>query len=117
MNPHTATLTELREWLAKEDGWRYETGPIWQWRKYNADGDMIRSLHPVSSDHPFPPTLDGAASAMPEGCLVECSRSYWWEEDMTAGQARVERTKDEITDRYRLAALCVQAEKENKHGN
>jgi hypothetical protein len=70
-NPDTMTITELRDWHAREDGWEYETGPVWQWRKYNEQGELVASLNPISDDHPFPATLDGAASAMPEGVAVD----------------------------------------------
>lgn len=124
MNPHTATLYELRDWLAKEDGWVYLDRKI-AWRKKSMMHDPCSNW-----GHPYPPTLDGAASAMPEG--------WWWQRDQgtepnpqglllkwVACQIGSDRWKivetrdtgDEITDRYRLAALCVMAEKESKHGN
>lgn len=121
MNPHTATLDELRDWLATDSGYK----------KLTMDGWLHPQQYPiVVAGHPYPRTLDGAASAMPEG--------WWWQRDQgtepnpqglllkwVACQIGSDRWKivetrdtgDEITDRYRLAALCRIAEKENKHGN
>jgi hypothetical protein len=114
MNPHTATLTEIRDWLARsrkytehcrQDGYN----SAWYWMK---DGEEV--------PHPFPPTLDGAASAMPEGWwwsrMVQIDLTHWWfAQDVNHRNTQfTPDTGDEITDRYRLAALCVQAEKENK---
>ena len=127
MNPHTATLDELRDWLATEDGWslrKYGRGQMWYPKGWPDCHELLHNEHPIS------PTLDGAASAMPEG--------WWWQRDLgtepnpqglllkwVACQIGSDRWKivetrdtgDEITDRYRLAALCVMAEKESKHGN
>lgn len=50
MNPHTATLDELRDWLACDDGPdKHAHG--W-WRSHQGD-------------HPYPPTLDGARKVNP----------------------------------------------------
>ena len=122
MNPDTMTLTELRDWHARNDGWRYETGPIWQWRKCNEQGELVASLNPVPDDHPFPATLDGAAAAMP--------LHWWWRKfdaprDITRWEAfrmdpdhivELAGTDCEITDRYRLGMKAKLAEKETKHG-
>jgi hypothetical protein len=70
--------------------------------------------------HPFPATLDGAASAMPEG--------WWWHKyhqtprglEYSAGRKGEKGytfapdTGNEINDRHLLAALAVQAEMETK---
>jgi len=126
----TATVDELRDWLAVDDGWtkRKATGhPImhpfppndykWFWDFKGTMGIW---------EHPHHHTRDGAADAMPDG--------WYWIRDGAATSHRpdglllrwvacergannwrvveVPDTGDEIADRYRLAVLCRLAERE-----
>lgn len=115
-NPHTATQQELRDWLAGEDGW-VKVKDV-----YGGDAWRKRSLlHDPHSNwsHPHPPTLDGAAAAMPVGWWwLRSELSYgetWWlagPPDMNLYTVKILDTGDEITDRYRLACLARVAMKE-----
>lgn len=127
-NPHTATNQELRDWLAREDGWKHA-------EPTQEECDRVASMsgiHPATGKywkkggrmtwiHPHPNTLDAAAGAMPEGwwwekCGCEELPSSWcgWRA-CKSGRSMivVPNTNDEITDRFRLAALAKMAEKEN----
>jgi hypothetical protein len=114
MNANTMTLSECRDWLAREDGWKleaYGTGHIWYPKGYPDCRTAIRG----AEDHPYPPTLDGAAGALPADLRVVISRDKlswgcqaWgrWVSVMVTG------APDEITARYRLAVSCRLASKE-----
>ena len=113
----TATLDELRDWLAGEDGWKHVLrhthasglGQMW-WQRDNGD---------ESFDHPHPPTLDGAAAALPEGWdwsrLLGFREWYAAQPDangrITGWGVTIPDTGNEIAARYRLAVLCRLAEK------
>ena len=118
MNPAqalTATLDELRDWLAGEDGWvDHTTCPDgWDSRPWKN-----HTTKASSQDHPHPPTLDGAAKALPEGWEWSRANGVWhgWHDLCTKACGCVEPstddTGDEIADRYRLAVLCRIAAKE-----
>jgi len=113
----TATLDKLRNWLAVDDGWheafrhRHASGvEQWCWERDGCD---------ESFDHPHPPTLDGAAAALPkrwELHLVHPDKRGWH----AAAKAgpwfdwryiSTDKEPDELTSRYRLAVLCRLAEK------
>ena len=111
-NPDTAPIDEVRDWL-RDELWTiglpddpYSCG-VWV-RKDGTPG------HWNTTHHPYPPTLDGAASAMPAGWTVCCTPRFW---DAFCNRphflVQVHRTACEIEDRYRLAAKAVQAEKGN----
>jgi hypothetical protein len=127
MNPDTMTLTELRDWHAREDGWEYMPN------KYVPDSKVAGYwFHPTMEntdvgDHPCAATLDGAASAMPKGWEWQRRRGYptpegsplFWEAfiwEPKHHKVYANDTGDEITDRYRLAMKAKLAEKEAKHG-
>lgn len=114
--PQPPTLDELRDWHAEQAGWKNQGRCKW----YNSRKDGIAA---TIYDHPFPPTLDGAASAMPEG--------WWWTRDggptpnpqglllkwsaMQIGANRwgvvtVPDTGNEVYDRYLLAQRAHEAE-------
>lgn len=139
-NPHTATLDELRDWLAGEDGWIKPGTPIedldWKprlgsWVRPRGDGEYEslgydrREPHMPVPVHPHPPTRDGAAAALPEGMRAErryCEHMSRWTwavlEQMPSDVwlyrvSWVPDTGDEITDRYRLACLARVAMKED----
>ena len=111
------TTDQIRDELARRAGWEFRSafGNHW-WRRVADGGD-----HEDSDDHPFPPTLDGAASAMPEG--------WWWSRYETVADGGkwcagprgglasvcVYDTGDPVHDLYALALACVRA-KENSNG-
>ena len=112
-DPHTMTTAQLCDWFAERAGWKYEPGvegdPVWHKR----DANWQRGHdHPDGSqyDHPFPPTRDGAAFAMPDGWLVTCTKRNWSAWSFRYGPVDVPRTNDEIRDRYLLAAEAVMKE-------
>lgn len=117
----TATLDELRDALAEMDGWiRLErSNDIFE---HKNTGEIHASDGEVA-DHPYPPTLDGADAAMPEGwtwcmCLdVAENEDGWYAWHKEAGERRsdgvyVPDTGNKIADLYRLAVLCRIAAKE-----
>ena len=119
MNPNTMTLDECRDWLAVATGYWLEAcdcdtctivgnGMLQCWRKA---GDSIR-YH----EHPIPPTLDAAASAMPEGWdWRRVGGEYLGGNKVNGGgivtRASVTDTDDEKLDRARLAVACRMAAK------
>lgn len=117
-NLQTMTPDQRRDWLAEQAGWKYEYTDhpgYFHWNKPGAGTD----------DHPFPATIDGAASALPEGWVWGRGRQasfvgdryewHWWAECNKSHYAvSTPDTGDEITDRYLLAALAVQAAMEAK---
>ena len=103
-DPNTATLDELRNWLAEDDGWQLHEDGLW----------YIPGEFPAK-DHPYPPTLDGAAKALPEGWkwsrdYGECWRAWVGLEPYV----EVPDTKSEIADRYRLAVMTRLAGRSNQ---
>lgn len=122
----TATLDELRDWLAGDDGWNYEplvvnddgavAGGWWRWVALSTLKARSWCKNPR---HPHPPTLDGAAAALPEGWawwrLLGFREWYAAQPDangrITGWGVTIPDTGDEIADRYRLAVLCRLAEK------
>ena len=63
----------------------------------------------VTFTNPFPPTLDGAASAMPKGWDWGRDMFSWVADKGTLGVS-CRRTGDETRDRYLLAAEAVMKE-------
>ena len=118
-DPNTATLDELRNWLAEDDGWQLHEDGLW----------YIPGEFPAK-DHPYPPTLDGAAKALPEG--------WWWTREGASASHRKDGlllkwsacqcgadkwgivetpdTGNEIADRYRLAVKVRLAGRSNPCG-
>ena len=113
--PNEMTAEECADWCANDDGW-YPLAPCRILWVHGTPED-----HDVTGEHPYPLTLDGAASAMPEGWS-------WWvnftQLDVPFIAAAIEwvtvhgeievRATDEITARYRLAVSCRMALKESK---
>lgn len=107
IDPHTAPIDTIRDWLAERAG---------------------LELHGPPSAHPFPPTLDGAASAMPVGWSIKIV-THKGNCQATAWPSRLDRLPSvhspynpivrfheattEMEARYRLAAACILAAKEN----
>ena len=114
--PQSPTLDELRDWHYRRKALADIGKPFSEmpWAEQHWDTDFMRR---VDSKpwllHPFPATLDGAASAMPEGW-------DWWRgeegwiaighnsNDVLA--VYVDDTGNEIYDRYLLAKLAWQKE-------
>lgn len=101
---------ELRDWHAIQKGWKNLGGGYWT-------PDKVPSYRLFS--HPFPQTLDGAASAMPEGwqwtrtwrntAAFSSKSVLTWSAWTTGKSCEVFDTKDEIHDRYLLAKLAKEA--------
>lgn len=136
-----ATVDELRDWLAGEDGWHKPGTPMpltggwcvataerqsfvyghW-WKAFppHVVGERQSTTLMRVYNHPHPPTRDGAAAAMPEGWawsrLLGFREWYGAKPDASGRIAgwgvTIPDTGDEIADRYRLAVLCRLAERE-----
>lgn len=104
------TTDELRDWHARRAGWIQVESDF--------EGELMWSKGPHKQwDHPMPPTIDGAASAMPPNWSWQRSEGKWW-----AGQIGATRWKcvqipetsitgeHEIHDRYLLAKLAWEQE-------
>lgn len=111
------TTDELRDWHARDAGW-VNTGEqrkcvdyrmLDLWRRNDASGE-----HSVLG-HPFPPTRDGAASAMPAGVSVRVSLfrtlDEWACVVMWNGMRLCATGDNEIHVRYEAAKLAKEAMK------
>ncbi len=126
MNPHTATLDEIRDWLAEQDGWELyiSSNGFATWHRGGFMPEEGERPYEQRQEHPFPITIDGAAAAMPNGWEwrrdFEVYEGTWrliwsafvWKTGVPI--VRLADTGDEIADRYRLAALARLAEKEER---
>lgn len=90
-------------------GWTYK---IWDyggeaWRRDCPERREYK-YHP---SHPFPATIDGAASAMPPGWDWSKDDDGWqtWEKGSMMQNLGLDDTGDEIHDRYLLAKLAWEA--------
>jgi len=135
MNPNTASLEELRDWLAERRGWKLVTSgtffgtnsdgskfpwrPTPDWPLWHLDKKELRE----GSNHPIPATLDAAAAAMPDGWTWERAieleadcELFWLGYPKNITRRCPERlvrlldTGDEIRDRYAMAVACIQAQ-------
>lgn len=99
----THTTDELRDWHATQDGWEMIRG---SWARTRLD----KPQKEWNVNHPYPATLDGAASAMPQGWHYLKTRSpmaqraYCFAENDIA-KVTIISTDDEIHDRYLLAKM------------
>ncbi len=110
-NPATMTVQEAMDFAAVAKGYHFsmdrEIGPI-GW----VDPDGV-----LCEDHPFRPTLDSAAAAMPERWCFSLERyetgytisAHSW--DMTKTVPTFE-ADTELLARWRLVVACMMAEKE-----
>jgi len=123
------TTDEIRDWLAADEGWLAPGSPF-----IDADGapyifpEWYHSSKTVLiGEHPHPPTLDGAAKALPGGWWWERSRNdgepewSWGDKEWRAFHPRaswvgVPDTDDEVHDRYNLAYEARKAQKEATNG-
>lgn len=113
MTPNTMTIDEVRDELARRDGWTY-TAP-------HKDTETGRVVHGVWSRgkstvcfHPVRATLDGAAAALRKGWTWMRDGTWWiavppgsvshW------NHVKVPDTGDPIADFFRLALSCRIAE-------
>lgn len=100
------TTGQVRDEIARLDGWTLEEDGMW----YKA-GEWPRK------EHPFPPTLDGAASALPKGWEWTLAYHYdgvkrWAAQDKNCRNTQMKaNTGNEIYDRYALALAAMKAER------
>ena len=112
-----ASLNVLRDWLAQDDGWK----PV---VNFDTERWVRAGERPIFS-HPYPATIDGASSAMPEGWtwqrVLHRLNLEWWAQHFDYHHAFRGRSElsisildsgDEILDRYRLAVLARLAMRE-----
>lgn len=130
MNPNEMTLDQCRDWLAEDDGWRTETRSVAHvdvcnhQNSFRADVQFWfrRKDDPGTRLHPFPPTIDAIAAAMPEGWKIEVEShvgklgwiaSGWLigMEDMMWESLHAD---TELLARARLAVACRMAERGSK---
>lgn len=107
MTPLEMTLDQCREWCAVD----------MLHHQLDALGSRARSEDYYRDPPPCPPTLDGAAAALPEGwklrTLYQCDTGWVCSAMLNAGNIRgLVDQPDEITARYRLAVACRMKEKE-----
>lgn len=122
MNPQTMTLDEVRDELARMDGWEVEFGSF-MYTDYSTGTTHVGVQRWLDVDgvkesfrHPHPATLDGAAAALPKGWNISmqippnmrCEIAGF----KTDRDAVYVYAPDEITARYRLALACRIAEME-----
>ncbi len=117
MNPNDMTAQQAADWCAKDDEWNYEPAQVdglgatahywWRYTIHAAHGGRT-----YASVHPHPPTLDGAAAALPEGWAWWKDATDWIAQAPHSEFVYVRDTGDETADRYRLAVLCRLAAKE-----
>lgn len=113
-DPSKMTLDECRDWVAENSGeWTRKGGMRWCHRVWHRLGSGQKR-------HPFPPTIDAAAEAMPEGwdwsvCKgMDVSRNYSaeaFDTKATNGHEFVEDCETELLVRWRLVVACRLAEK------
>jgi hypothetical protein len=128
MNPNTMTCDECRDELARRKGWTWDASFVWHgtgrgaWVKRGTPTDDTQTIE-WTIVHPYPPTLDGAAAAMPEGRSVRVNQEprhkltpHWLvnavdiHEDGGRGYVMIDaEAEDELTARYRLAVACRMA--------
>jgi len=131
MSPNTMSLKDCQGWLAAQDGWfSPEAVPefVPDHQRAFAVGRWTREIGSegleFTSFHPYPPTLDAAAAAMPEGWyfmlgmglpkdLGGSGVGFWCDafkprEDNTNIRVAAD---TEILARFRLAVACRLAEK------
>jgi len=111
------TLDELRDWHARRAGWTYHPnlsgiggGP----NQHPATGAVWTRGNESVWVHPFPPTIDGAASAMPKGRTGARYMDYYNGWVWICGKASCYDTGNEIHDRYLLAKLAWEQETRNE---
>jgi hypothetical protein len=120
MNPDTMTLAEMADWCMHDDGWRHKPAGgnsykgLETWNRFEGERHVAETYV-----HPFSPTLDGAASALPEGwklfALEDVGPISGWSSSAVRHTGKTRQVfahgKDEITTRYRLAVKARLAAK------
>lgn len=113
----TATIQQLMDYCALANGWRRvpdEESRGHEFKKWHKWGEGYEF-------HPFEAGLDGAAAAMPKPWKVHFLTDTHWRIVRTEpypGQPyplglAMSRTDDERADRWRLAAMAIQADRKN----
>lgn len=124
-DPHKATTTELRNWLARADHLKHLGKPLSEmpWAEQEWDTNLLLRAD-THGLHRHPPTLDAAAAALPDGMRAErryCEVMSRWEwavlEQNPDGDwcrllSGIPDTGDPIHDLYLLAVLARRAQKE-----
>lgn len=101
MSETQMTLQKIRDWHARQSGWAMVRGC---WERFAAH----LNKHEHSVEHPYPATLDGAASAMPFNWQVLKHRYPMenrpsWIAEGNPDRIVILSSDDEIYDRYLLA--------------
>lgn len=122
-DPHTMPLDAIRDWHAEHDGcvpFTLQSGAVlWQER---GRGGVLR-LRGNQGAHPYPPTLDGADSSLPEGYRwsrrsnhkgVPSWQAWHVHDDADVPVLSTPDTGDKIRDLFTLGMLAKLAEQENK---
>jgi len=117
------TLDQLRDWHAKRVGWnapgtmpeRTDDFVIDAIRRTLARGSwwkIVGDDFKRSSDHPFPPTLDGADASFPAGFEWQRNAKLWvlFRKFAEFATASVNDTGDKIRDLYELSKLAWEQE-------
>lgn len=122
MNPQTMTCDECRDELARRAGWKHITEPTDEWDADTRSMTMYpehwirESTHDVAYCHPYPPTLDGADSAVPDGYYWTRSAYSWFGSKIPFGaEVHIPDTGDKVADLYRVALACA-VEQDGTHG-
>ncbi len=130
-NPATMTVQECIAFAMNAKGWRAIVGQgASKWER----GSTSDGTYEIIWTHPFQPTLDSAASAMPSGWRLHAmvwsnaDQSYTlmarkMRGDVLLGRVQIdaytddgfmgEPLKDELLARWRLVVACMLAEKES----
>lgn len=81
------------------------------WWKVSANGTLEHT-----HTHPFPATLDGADSAVPDGYYWTRSAYSWFGSKIPFGaEVHIPDTGDKVADLYRVALACA-VEQDGTHG-
>lgn len=132
IDPTTATIDECRDWLYRRKALSDLIGTphTMEWASAHWDTNHCRRIDDLGL-HPFPPTLDAAAEAMPSGWYMHelCDNrtefgtpKYPWIARASKQQGgrmpdEVRSTGEtEIVTRFRLAVACCMVEDAAKGG-
>lgn len=109
------TLDELRDWVAREDGWNIYTASngIDVWERGGFAPELYEHQYEQAPSHPYPNTLDAADAAMPEGWVWRRSDGSWrgWR-TMWETNEETPDTGNKVRDLFCLACKCRWAERE-----
>lgn len=122
IDPTTATIDECRDWLYRRKALSDLIGTphTMEWASAHWDTNHCRRIDDLGL-HPFPPTLDAAAEAMPSGWFwcVEFYKETFTVRADTLGRIFVVPAFDcdnELLARFRLAVACCQIDDKSRKG-